>query len=66
MSNGFYDKYYGRLVGAKIIGYRMVSDDFDEWPEFTLQLGSQKVTFTLSCDEEGNGSGFAFIEEIAQ
>ena len=66
MNGGFYDKYYGQLVGAKIVGYRMVSDDLDEWPEFTLQLGSQKVTFTLSCDEEGNGSGFAFIEEIAQ
>ena len=62
-SDGFYDKYYGQLVGAKIISYRMVSDDFDEWPEFTLQLGKQKVRFTLSQDEEGNGAGFAFITD---
>lgn len=63
MSTGFYDKYYGQLVGAKIVGYRMVSDDLDEWPEFTLQLGKQKVTLTLSQDEEGNGAGFAFITD---
>ena len=58
-------KYYGQLVGAKIVGFRFVEDDFDgeEYPVFTLQLGKQKVDFTLSMDEEGNGAGFAFIEE---
>lgn len=68
MSNTFYNKYYGQLVGAKIVGFKLVEDDFDGelFPEFTLQLGKQKVTFTLSSDEEGNGAGFAFIEETTE
>ena len=58
-------KYYGQLVGAKIVGFRFEEVDFDGevFPVFTLQLGKQKVEFTLSMDEEGNGAGFAFIEE---
>jgi hypothetical protein len=65
--NTFYNKYYGQLVGAKIVGFNLIEDDFggDPFPEFTLQLGRQKVKFTLSSDEEGNGAGFAFIEETA-
>lgn len=68
MSNAFYNKYYGQLVGAKIVGFDLIEDEFggDPFPEFTLQLGQQKVKFTLSSDEEGNSAGFAFIEETAQ
>ena len=59
--------YYEQLVGAKIVGFKFVADDFDgeEYPVFTLQLGKMKVEFTLSMDEEGNGAGFAFIERAA-
>jgi hypothetical protein len=32
---------------------------------FKLRLGSQTVEMSLSMDEEGNGGGFAFIEEVA-
>jgi len=58
-------KYYDQLVGAKIVGFKFVEDEFGggDFPVFTLQLGKQKVEFTLSMDEEGNGAGFAFIEE---
>ena len=56
-------KYYGQLVGAKIVGFRFVEDEGEAFPVFTLQLGEHKVEFTLSMDEEGNGAGFAFIEE---
>ena len=68
MSNAFYNQYYGQLVGAKIVGFDLIEDDFDGelFPKFTLQLGRQKVEFTLSMDEEGNGAGFAFIEEVTQ
>ena len=67
MSDTFYNKYYGQLVGAKIVGFQLIEDEFggDPFPEFTLQLGRQKVIFTLSSDEEGNGAGFAFIEGTA-
>lgn len=67
MSNAFYNQYYGQLIGAKIVDFKLIEDEFDgeAFPEFTLQLGQQKVKFTLSMDEEGNGAGFAFIEEVA-
>lgn len=60
-------RYYSQLVGAKIVDFKFVEDAFDgeAFPVFTLQLGQQKVEFTLSMDEEGNGAGFAFIEEAA-
>jgi len=66
MLDTFYNKYYGQLVGAKIVGFRLIEDEFggDPFPEFTLELGNQKVFFTLSSDEEGNSAGFAFIEEV--
>ena len=67
-SEKFFNKYYGQLVGAKIVGFRLERDESfgytEVWPVFTLLLGSQRVEFTLSCDEEGNGAGFAFIEEL--
>lgn len=60
------EKYYKQLVGAKIIGFRLEEDEFslDPFPIFTLQLGNQKVDLALSMDEEGNGGGFGFIEEV--
>jgi hypothetical protein len=59
------EKYYSQLVGAKIIGFRFVEDEYalDPFPVFTLRLGGQTVEMSLSMDEEGNGGGFAFIEE---
>ena len=58
-------KYYSQLVGAKIIGFRFVEDEYalEPFPVFTLRLGGQTVEMTLSMDEEGNGGGFAFIKE---
>lgn len=59
------EEYYSQLVGAKIIGFRFVEDEYalDPFPVFTLRLGGQTVDMSLSMDEEGNGGGFAFIEE---
>jgi len=59
-------KYYSQLVGAKIIGFRFVEDEdaLEPFPVFTLRLGGQTVEMSLSMDEEGNGGGFAFIEEV--
>jgi hypothetical protein len=59
-------KYYSQLIGCKIIGFRFESDEYsiEPFPIFTLQLGNQKVDLALSMDEEGNGGGFGFIEEV--
>ena len=70
MSNA-YQKHFGQLVGCKIIGFHMEKDeDVDDWPVLVVQLPNSKSNFTvqkfnviLSQDEEGNGGGFAFIEE---
>jgi len=58
-------KYYSQLIGAKIIGFRFENDEYalGPFPVFTLRLGGQTIEMSLSMDEEGNGGGFAFIEE---
>lgn len=58
-------KYYSQLIGAKVIGFEFENDEYalEPFPVYTLQLGDQKVRFTISQDEEGNGGGFVFIEE---
>jgi hypothetical protein len=67
-SEKFFTKYYGQLIGAKVVGFRLERDDSlgyrEVWPVFTLLFGSQRIEVTLSSDEEGNGAGFAFIEEL--
>ena len=63
----FYEKYYKQLVGATILGFRQTNDDDagEQWPTFLIRLDTgAQVTVTLSCDEEGNRPGFAFIEEV--
>ena len=59
-------KYYGQLVGCKIQDFHFEEGTFDydkPFPVFTLTRRGQKVRFVLSQDEEGNGGGFAFIED---
>lgn len=61
-------KYYGQLVGAKIVGFHFEEDEFggDDFPVYTLDYPelNARVKMTLSMDAEGNGGGFAFLEEI--
>jgi len=49
MSNKFWSKYYGSLVGAEILSFDgMTESDFgDGFPSFTVKF-------------EGNGGGFIF------
>jgi len=59
----FYTKYYTQLVGAKITGFELVQDEYDEntlWPTFTATKGKNTFTLEVSQDEEGNGQGFIF------
>ena len=63
------EKYFGQLVGCKIVDFYLERDEdaLNDWPVFILQSEfgetGDKVKFVLSQDEEGNGGGFAFIEE---
>jgi len=68
--NDAYQKHFGQLVGCKIIGFHMEKDeDVDDWPVLVVQMpnssnfSGHKFNLILSQDEEGNGGGFAFIEE---
>ena len=59
-------KYYGQLVGCKIQDFHFEQGTFEydnPFPVFTLTNGSEEVRFVISQDEEGNGGGFAFIED---
>ena len=66
-----YQKHFGQLVGCKIIGFHMDNfNNVDDWPVLVVQMPNSKSNFSgqkfnviLSQDEEGNGGGFAFIEE---
>ena len=62
----FYMEHFGQLEGAEIIDFHMVPDSYDKynsWPTFTMRKGKDVFNFVLSRDEEGNGGGFAFIED---
>jgi len=63
----FYKKYYGQLVGYTIVGVSFEEDIYAEGEFFpVLHVQNRKgdcLKLTLSSDEEGNGAGFAFIEE---
>jgi hypothetical protein len=58
------ERYYAPLVGAKILGIKVVPDEFDAW-EAWLQIEIEhadgtRSTLEVSKDEEGNGGGFLF------
>ena len=62
----FYNKTYKQLIGWKIKDFKMVQCEYDTrqyWPTFIIQSGGDRLRLILSQDEEGNGGGFAFIED---
>ena len=64
----YYDEFE-QLKGFTIRGFYMSNDTFDSFPTFILHrretedFQAQTIELALSQDEEGNGGGFAFIEE---
>jgi hypothetical protein len=68
---GDYEKYYGQLVDFHIhkVSMAWVSFEEDEWEGDYLPVlhirntEGDSLRLVLSSDEEGNGAGFAFIEE---
>jgi hypothetical protein len=63
----FYKKYYGQLVGFTIVAVSFEEDIYAEGEFFPVlhleKSDGESLKLTLSSDEEGNGAGFAFIEE---
>jgi hypothetical protein len=66
------ERYYAQLVGFKIVDFKFEHDEDSyggdaPFPVFTLERDDGvRVIMSLSSDEEGNGGGFAFIEETSQ
>lgn len=60
----YFAKYYGDLVGAKIISFDGMQDDEmggDGFPSFTVLFkNGEKAAIQISQDPEGNGGGFIF------
>ena len=60
--------YYGQLVGCTIKEFKIEDDSkidegFDsQFTVFVLSKGKEELKISVSQDEEGNGSGFLFIE----
>jgi len=63
MSDKFWSKYYGSLVGAKILSFDgLTNEDLgDGFPSFTVEFADGTVgQIEISQDPEGNGGGFIF------
>ena len=64
----FAKKYFGQLKGYIITDFNLEVDPYDSYikfPTFTMtKFGSPPIKVSVSQDEEGNGGGHLFIEEI--
>ena len=69
---GWYDKYFGQLVGATILGFQLTKDEDPEessgyqepteyFPAFLVKMADgTNRTIEISSDEEGNSGGWIF------
>ena len=62
----YYTEHFSSIVGGTITGMEL-SVDPDEpgvyWPTLIVKKSGKKFAVLLSQDEEGNGPGYAFIED---
>jgi hypothetical protein len=69
MSDESYTEYYKQLEGATILHYRgMQQDEHDlaPFPVFLVKFADGSIgNVAASMDEEGNGGGFIFIEQVS-
>ena len=66
---------YGQLIGFEIVDFYMEETGSDcdmydtladAWPTFVIENkeNKERLKLVLSRDPEGNGAGFAFVEEV--
>ena len=63
----FYTKYYNQLIDYVVTGVEFEEDEFDGtvFPVLLMMHPSgETVRVVVSSDEEGNGAGFLFVEEV--
>lgn len=65
----YYTKYYKQLEGAKILKFRGMQQeehDLGPFPVFLIEFKDKSIgNIAVSMDEEGNGGGFVFIEQVS-
>ena len=61
-----YDHVDNKVDEMNLEKFRFERDEYGDdegWPIFTIQKGKERLDLVLSRDPEGNGGGFAFIED---
>jgi hypothetical protein len=57
----FYNSYFGNLVGATVLEFKLLHEEDEWWPTFAVQLADGRIVqIEISSDEEGNSPGFIF------
>ena len=64
----FAKKHFGQLVGWTVIGFHLEleEEDDDVFPCLLMQKGTDYIHVTVSRDEEGNGGGHLFIDQVTK
>tara|TARA_R110000737_G_scaffold324559_1_gene337566 strand:- start:159 stop:362 length:204 start_codon:yes stop_codon:yes gene_type:complete len=57
-------KYFGQLKGYTITNFKLEKEDDLIFPVFIMKKGNEEIKVFVSQDEEGNGGGHLFIEEM--
>lgn len=65
----YYKEYYTQLEGARVLkflGMQQEEHDLGPFPVFLIQFKDKSLgQIAASMDEEGNGGGFIFIEQVS-
>jgi hypothetical protein len=60
------EEYYKQMVGFKIVGFKMDDEGIDSWPVFIVEKDGETHQMVVSRDQEGNGPGFMFLEDVKE
>lgn len=61
-------KYYGQLIGSKIVGFEFEEDEYggDPFPVLYIEQGGVLYVMVVQQDAEGNGAGFLALEHAVK
>jgi|TARA_R100001015_G_C4531459_1_gene97757 hypothetical protein len=60
----FAKKYFGQLKGYTITDFKLEKEYDLIFPVFIMKKGGQEIKVSVSQDEEGNGGGHLFIDNV--